>query len=120
MNGAVQDATKTLLICVASARKFEAGQHKNLQIERQAPIVDVPEIAIDSTLHLLDACGLASVATDLGPSGNYRLDVMTERIVRQQVAIMIVVGNCVRSRPDQRHVSIENVKELGDFIDARS
>src|SRR5438105_9652720 len=76
---------------VAPASEFQAGQHQDLEVEAQAPVVDVPEITIDAPLHLLDARGLAAIAPHLRPAGDSGLNMMPERVFRQQIAIVIVM-----------------------------
>src|SRR5450631_3148938 len=106
------------LICVASAHKLHAGQDNDLEVLSQAPVVNVPEVAVDPALHLFNASRFAPKAFDLGPAGYSRFYMMAERIIRQQVAEMIVMRQCMRPRPHQRHIPTENIEQLGQFIDA--
>jgi hypothetical protein len=52
----------------------------NLDVEPQAPVIDVPEVELNAFLHQVDGGRFASQAVDLGPAGNARFDVMAEGI----------------------------------------
>ena len=53
----------------------------NFQVEPRIPIVDIPKIVLDATLHVFDLTCLTSVAVDLCPPGQAGLDVMPKGIV---------------------------------------
>src|SRR5690348_608423 len=44
---------------------------------------------------------------------------MAKRIVRDHLRILIVVCQRVRARPDQRHITPQDIYELGKLIDTR-
>src|SRR5205814_3503242 len=83
---------------------------------------DVIEIVLDAALDLVRAGELAAPAVDLRPAGDAGLDAMAgeiavDRLVELAVLDLLVDG--VRARPDQRQVALEHhVEELRQLVDA--
>src|ERR1043166_9485863 len=75
--------------------------HEYLDVEPQAPIVDVPDVELNALLHHVDRGRLSSQPMDLGPTGNARLDVMAEGIFPDQLFVFVVVDRGVRPWTDQ-------------------
>ncbi len=73
-------------------------------------MIDVPNV--ESEL-LLPGEGVTSV--DLGPAGDAGLDVVTPRLLRR---VTVEVLHEEGSRADEAHVSLENVEERGQLVDA--
>ena len=73
---------------------------------------------LDAGLHLLDQFGFAAQAVDLGPAGDPGLDLVTRQVVVDHLGILFVVGNRVRARPDDRHLALQHVEELGQLVEA--
>src|ERR1700733_15486454 len=90
---------------VLSSHNCDACERHNLEIEKQAPIIYIPEVAINSPLHLLDARRLTPITLDLGPTCYPRLDVEPEGILREQIAVVIVVRQRMGPRSHQGHIS---------------
>src|SRR6186713_3062968 len=66
--------------------------HEYLDVEPQAPIVDVPKVKLNALFHNVDGGCLASQAMDLGPTRNARFDMVTEGIFPDQLFVIIVVN----------------------------
>ena len=81
-------------------------------------MVDVPNVVFDTLGHAVDGLRFAAVAVDLRPTGDTRLDVVTERVVGDDVLVLGVVGNRMWPGADQRHLSPEHVEQLREFVDA--
>src|SRR4051812_31653712 len=75
--------------------------HEYLDVEPQAPIVDVPKVELNALLHHVDRGRLASQPVDLGPTRNARFDMMAEGIFPDQLFVFIVVDRGMRPRADQ-------------------
>src|SRR6478735_9250273 len=65
--------------------------HEYLDVEPQAPIVDVPEVELNALLHHVDRGRLSPQPMDLGPTRNARFDMMAERIFPDPLFVFIVV-----------------------------
>src|SRR6266702_2926628 len=105
-------------IRVSMAQHFGKRSQQDQHVEPNTPVVDVPEIEVDTLLHELDLLGPASTALNLRPTGYSGFDVMPERVFRQQIAVVAVMGERMRARADQRHVAKQNIEELRQLIDA--
>ena len=105
----------SIRIAVGAGRDHRPDQ--DLKVEPERPVVDVVQIELDPALHLVVAVGLATEAVDLRPSCYPRLDVMPTRIERDSLLVLAIVRERMRTRPDQRHVALEHVEELGNLID---
>ena len=53
------------------------------------------------SLHQFEPSSLPAKAVDLSPTGEAGLHVLPKCILRNQLGISVVVGDSVRSRPDQ-------------------
>jgi len=97
---------------------FEAGAPKDVHVQQDRPVVDVPKVEFDPVLYLLDAFGLAAGTIDLRPSGNARLEMMPEAIGVDSPPILRIQEDRMRARPDKRHVTLEDIQELWQFVGA--
>ena len=97
----------------------EAPKHRqedDLEVEEKRPISDVVEVEFDPFFHLLEGVGLASPAVDLCPACDARFDLVTQHVVTDQLAVLLVVRHGVGPWPDDRHLTGEDVDELRQFI----
>jgi hypothetical protein len=105
-------------ISISTSHELETGQNEDLHVEPEAPIPDVPKVAIDPPFHHLDARRLAAEAIHLRPSGEARFDMLAKCVIGDELHISIIVSNRVRSRTDQGHVPAEHIDELWQLVDA--
>src|SRR5690242_5851806 len=101
------------------AQELEASQNENPQVEPEAPVLDVPKVTIDPLFHQLELGGLSAEAVDLRPTGQARLHMLTKGVVGDEFGVPVVMGNGMRPRTDQRHVSSQHIDELRQLVDAR-
>jgi len=57
---------------------------------------------------------------DLSQPSHTRLDFVSEHISLDNASILLVMGSCVGTRADKRHLALENIEQLGQFIQRRS
>jgi hypothetical protein len=88
------------------------------QVKPKTPIIDVPEIKGHSVPHLLHLCRLSPEAVHLRPPRYPWFDMMTECIVRYEVRVLIIMGDGMWARTDERHITLQHVKELRELINA--
>jgi hypothetical protein len=69
---------------------------------------------------LPDFGGSASTALDLRPPGDPGFDVMTKCIFRQQLAVVVVMGDGMWAWTYERHVAAKNIEKLRQFVNAGS
>src|ERR1700733_3002803 len=103
---------------VARSHHFQDRPDQNHEIKSQAPVVDVPKVKIKTVFHKRDLSGSATRAVDLRPTGYSRLDVMPECIFRQQLTIVAVVSDGMRTGADKGHVADQDIEKLRQLIDA--
>ena len=72
------------LVRVLALGNFKDRHQANFEIERKAPIVNVPEVQGESLFDIRDSAHASTEAIDLGPSGNARFDVVTISVVGDQ------------------------------------
>jgi hypothetical protein len=81
------------LIGIAAGEGHRCRAGEDFQIEEKAPIVDIPEIEIDPFFHLIEMQGLTAAPVDLGEPGETRLDVVSERVIRDECPVFVVMGD---------------------------
>lgn len=81
-------------------------------------MADIPEIELHPTPHIGDFRRVTTGPIDLSPSGNAGFHRLATIIVVDELAVILVMGEGVRARPDQRHVALENIDELRQLVDA--
>src|SRR5712675_1678139 len=90
------------LISRGLSQGHENRLQDNPEVKPRGPIVDVPKVVLDAGLHLLDLTCLTSIASDLRPPCQTRLDVMPKRVVGDQLFVFGVVRCGVRAWTDKR------------------
>src|SRR5512147_2453558 len=95
-------------------------QHHNLGVEPQRPVLDIKDVVFDAAAHLIEGIRLAAEAVDLRPAGDTRLHFVPPMIAADQLRVLLVVFDRVRSRTDHRHVAPEDVEQLREFVEARN
>src|SRR5271166_5052169 len=72
---------------------------------------------LQTTLHLLEGVGVATVAVGLSPTRNARLDVVATVERRNQLVERFVLRGCMRTGPDDRHFADKDIEQLRKLID---
>jgi hypothetical protein len=96
--------------------EVDDGTEKNPQIEKKAPVLQVVKIVFDS---FLDA-GIATPPVDLRPTSDANFQVMAGPISRDFGGELLNKVRTLRARSDYTHISLKNIKELGQFVQAGS
>src|SRR5271167_5098277 len=73
---------------------------------------------LDAPLQLLFGVGLSTVAVNLRPSGDSRLDIVPARIERDAPFEFPIMRQGMRAWADEGHVALDHVEELRKLIDA--
>nr|GEU28033.1 hypothetical protein [Tanacetum cinerariifolium] len=95
------------------------GAHDDPHIEPQRPVAQVIEVVGDARFHLVERVGFATQAVHLGPAGDARLDLVTQHVTLDQLAILFVVRDRMRTRTDYAHASLQHVDELRQLVKRR-
>src|ERR1700730_5165423 len=94
----------------------EGRRGDDLQIEPEGPVLDVVKIHANAQAHLLGVLGRPPQALDLRPSRHARLDAVAAGIAVEPVAVVVIVGERMRSRPNQRHLATQDVEQLWQLV----
>ena len=78
-------------ICGRLSQRNNHRLQDDPEVEDRAPVIDVPEVVFDATLHLFDLAGFTAKTIYLCPTRQARFDVMPERIIGDQAFIFGVV-----------------------------
>ena len=105
------------LVSISTAHELEQGEGEYLQVEPEAPILDVPEGHNRPAAPSVEPGSLPAKAIDLSPTGKAWLYVLPKCVLCDHLAITVVVRNSMRSRPDQRHVPTQHVEQLWQLVD---
>src|ERR1700735_3864696 len=105
---------------IVAGKDNKNGPHHDGEVEPDTPVVDVPNIELDPSLHLIEGVRLAAGAVNLCPTRYTGLYVVAERIFLDNRCEMPFVRRRVGPRPDQRHVTQEHVEQLGELVNAVS
>lgn len=97
---------------ISLSQDLKKGLDQNLNNEPETPVVDIPEVHLDSLGDLVDRPGGTAQSMNLCPSGHARLDMVTRRVVLQQLLKVVVMGQGVWSGPNQGHLSPNDIEHL--------
>ena len=81
-------------------------------------MLDVPDVALDAALHLVEGLGLAAEAGDLAPAGDAGLDVVADHVLVDELGVFLGVLEHVGARADDAHVAEQHVDELRELVEA--
>src|SRR5262252_3630306 len=92
------------------------GLDEDLQIEAQAPALDVVEIALDPSLDRR----VAAPPVELGPPRNPRLHFVAEHVAGNPAPELLDEAGALRARPHEAHLALHDVEELRQLVEART
>ena len=99
-------------VSVPFAQDFKKSLDQYLDVQPETPIIDVPQIKLHPLRDMFDRWRCASGAVALSPTSHARLDVMAKGVIAYDIFEMVVVGQSVRARPDQRHLTLQYIQQL--------
>src|SRR5262245_35529647 len=88
---------------------------ENLQVEVEAPALDVVQVVLDP---LLDR-RVTAPAVELGPTGDPRLHLVAQHVAGDALAKVLDEARALRARADQAHLAPQDIEELGQLVEAR-
>jgi hypothetical protein len=92
------------MVDAISARRFEDGKEKDLEVEEKGAVVDVPDVEAE---FLLPRKGVATV--DLRPAGDAGTNFMASRLLGR---IARKVSRRERARADEGHLAGKDMQKL--------
>jgi hypothetical protein len=99
------------------------GRNEDSNVESEGPILDIVEIISDAPFGFPELIEFASETVHLCPTGQSWLDTMAQRVGRHsdlQPLSNDLRVQCMRTGTNERHVALEDIEELREFIDAQS
>src|SRR3989454_6071522 len=93
---------------VAVTEPRPEGQEEDLQVEAEAPALDVVKVVLDP---LLDR-GLPPPAVDLRPAGDARLHLVAEHVAGHAPSELLDEARALRGRAHEAHLTAQEVSEL--------
>src|SRR5213596_2096635 len=100
-------------IRVAVAETGPEGQEEDLQVEAEAPALDVVEVVFDPFLDR----GLAAPAVDLRPARDARLHLVAEHVAGHPPAELLDEARALGTRADEAHLTAQDVPELRQLVE---
>src|SRR5262245_22505462 len=85
------------LIRISPPNDFQRRQNNDLNIQRDAPIIYVPNIEVDPLFHRLNGRCLTATTTDLCPTGDPGLHMMAEGVVADLFGKIVIVSGGARA-----------------------
>jgi hypothetical protein len=92
------------------AQQRHGGLRQQPEIERQRPVVDVPNVLLDPPGHVLRLTRLAAQTDDLRGAGQTWLDVIAQSVVGDLPLVNLVMRDGVRPWTDKRHVAAQHIQ----------
>lgn len=86
-------------------------------VQPKTPVLDVPDVSLDSLFHLPKFLGFTTIAGHLCPSRDARFGEMAHHVLVNDGTIYLSVMQHVRSWTYDAHVSLQHVDELRKLID---
>src|SRR3954451_22952989 len=91
---------------IASSKDLGRCPQNDLDVQHQAPIIYVPKVEINPSFHDINGGSFTATAMHLRPARNARLHVMPKRVISDQVGIVAIVSNGMRTRSHHGHVTL--------------
>src|SRR5262245_47762080 len=104
-------------VSVSFSQNLEDRPDQDQQVKPEAPIVNVPQIELHALRNVFDRRRGTTGPIALRPARYAGLDVMAKGIVAQHDFKVVVVGQGVRTRPNQGHVTRQNIPKLRQLVD---
>src|SRR5262245_26063369 len=114
----VYEKHNAALVSISSSNDFKDRLHHDLEVQRETPVVHVPNVVIDPVLHALQGRRLATKSIDLRPASDAWLHVVAEGVATDQFGIVMIVGRGMWPWSNQRHLPTYNIEKLRQLIDA--
>ncbi len=101
-----------------SIRVFIPTHHVNnctpndLHIQKEAPVFDVPDIVIYSSLHVFDLFRFSPTAIHLSPTGDSGFGEVTDEVLFDHLMILLIKLKWVWPRTNDGHLPYEHIKHL--------
>ena len=105
-----------LIRLLISLEHLHDGLEDDVDVQPEAPVLDVPDVAADAAFHLLDCAGLAAVAGDLAPAGDAGLDVVADHVLVYEVGVFFGVPYHVGTGTYDAHLPEQHVDELRELV----
>src|SRR6185312_7633806 len=115
-----QDSVRTQWkpsVRLLGAQQPDCRQREDLDVEDRRPVPEVFEVILDARAHVLYAHGLAAEAVDLRKPGDSRRDFVAHHVALDELAVLLVVSDGVRTRTDEAHAPLQHVEELRELIE---
>ena len=98
-----------------SRNDADEGLKENLQIEKERPVLEVIKVGFKACEHLFEGCGVAVVQGGVGRHARaYLVEVLVARVNGHNLLYKVFA---LRSRPYKRHVTYENIPQLGQLVE---
>ena len=91
------------------------GLGEDLGIKPPGTVLQIVEVELQSSQHLLHGVGVAVVERGVG--GHARSNLVEERIAFVVLHDLVDVELALRAGTDERHVADEHIPELGQFVE---
>src|SRR5450830_8836 len=88
----------------------------DLQVQAQRPVANIVQIKFNAPLHFVQRIGFATQTVDLRPAGDAWLDHMTQHVALDLLTVQFVVLYRMWTRSDNTHPTLQDIKELRQFI----
>src|ERR1700677_4887853 len=102
----------TSLIGIPAANDRKCCFHQNPHIESERPVAQVVQVVLDAQTHLLNGIRFPTKSMNLGPTGYAWTNLVPDHVAADQLAVLLVVGNGVRTRAHETHSAFEHVEQL--------
>src|SRR5687767_3934374 len=94
----------------------DEGEPHDFDVERDGPVFDVVEVELDTLFER----GVAAPAVYLRPAGDAGLDLVAQHVLRDAVLELLDEERPLGTRPDDRHVALEDVPELRQLVEVEA
>src|SRR5262245_44561993 len=92
-------------VSVAVGENQANRTQNDLEVKPQRPVPQVIQIVRNPATHLLQGVGFPAETIHLGPAGDAGPDLVPHHVGLDDLAILFVMRNSMRPRPDDAHAS---------------
>ena len=105
-------------VCVLVVYEHLDGRAQyDAYVEPNAPVLDIPDVALHAPFHLPQLTRLAPESRHLGPPGDARLHKVAHHVLVDERAVYLGMVEHVRARAHNAHVAAQHVEELRQLVD---